>query len=288
MEKRGISIGRMVGIYVISIICLISITLLITALSVTVWMNSGSYVEPGEIERKVESWVAESITSGEFDTSSFPENAGCIMIDEDGEEIYSAFDGSDEKKLREFAKQSEGTPEARILQGQDVYIKVTLGGVSAHVHYNMGVGYEYVILAAVFLLLILEVMVPTIILIHRIKKSVRKAEMHAEKLKAHDLSGETERTGIREIDEITLAMDDLKKSLSDSLESKWRDEQKAKSEMAQIAHDLKTPLTIIRGNADLLLENTDNDEDRESLQSIIENAEKITRSILEILEKEES
>ena len=55
--------------------------------------------------------------------------------------------------------------------------------------------------------------------------------------------------------------------------------------MAQIAHDLKTPLTIIRGNADLLMENTDNEEDIESLGIIIESAEKITRSILEILEK---
>jgi K+-sensing histidine kinase KdpD len=110
-------------------------------------------------------------------------------------------------------------------------------------------------------------------------------EEHTEKLKLHDLSGENTRTGIRELDEISAAIDDLKASLSDSLESKWRDEQKTKAEMAQIAHDLKTPLTIIRGNADLLLENADNDDDRESIACIIQSAESISRSILEILEK---
>ncbi|MBP3753908.1 MAG: hypothetical protein J6I66_03545 [Lachnospiraceae bacterium] len=287
MEKRGISFGRMVGIYVISIMCLIGITVLITLISVATWMNSDSYVEPGEIEREVENWVDQTKTSGEFDMSSFPENAGCIMTDEDGNEVYTALDGSDEKNFRNFIKQCESYPESKVLQGQDVYLKLTIDGTSAYIHYNMGVGNEYLILAGVILLLILEVAVPTVILIHVVKKAVGKAEEHAEKLKSHDLSGEGFRTGIREMDEIALAMDDLKKSLSDSLESKWRDEQKTKADMAQIAHDLKTPLTIIRGNADLLLESADNADDKESIQSIIENAEKITRSILEILEMQE-
>ena len=287
MEKRGISFGRMVGIYVISIMCLIGITVLITLISVTAWMNSDSYVEPGEIEREVETWVAQTKASGEFDMSSFPEDAGCIMTDEEGNEVYTALDGSDEKKFRNFIKQCESYPESKVLQGQDVYLKLTIDGISVHIHYNMGVGNEYLILMGVILLLILEVAVPTVILIHVVKKAVGKAEEHAEKLKSHDLSGEGFRTGIREMDEIALAMDDLKKSLSESLESKWRDEQKTKADMAQIAHDLKTPLTIIRGNADLLLESADNEDDKESIQSIIENAEKITRSILEILEMQE-
>ena len=55
--------------------------------------------------------------------------------------------------------------------------------------------------------------------------------------------------------------------------------------MAMIAHDLKTPLTIIRGNADLLLENENDEEKIESAQAIINNAERIARSILKILEK---
>ncbi len=52
-----------------------------------------------------------------------------------------------------------------------------------------------------------------------------------------------------------------------------------------MAHDLKTPLTVIRGNADLLLENNPDPDARESLTSIINNSERIAQSILEILEK---
>ena len=286
MEKRGISIGGMMGIYIISVISLLCITALICTISVTMWMNSDSYTEPGKIERDVEGWLSDSLYSGEFDTSSFPEEAGCIMISESGEEIYSHFDGSDENSLRDFVSEFENTPECRILRGQNVYLKVNAEGASVYIHYNLGVHNEYLIFGVAALSFALVVIVPTIIVIRKINKAVKRVERHAEELKAHDLSGDKVNTGIKEIDEISLAIDDLKTSLSDSLESKWKDEQRTKTEMAQIAHDLKTPLTIIRGNADLLLENTDNDEDRESLQSIIENAEKITGSILEILEKQ--
>ena len=77
----------------------------------------------------------------------------------------------------------------------------------------------------------------------------------------------------------------LKSMIYKIAEEKWRGEYETKQEMAQIAHDLKTPLTVIRGNADLLLENESDPDARESLTSIINNSERIAQSILEILEK---
>ena len=284
MEKSGIKISRMVGIYIVSIICLLGITMIIAFFSISKWMSSGSYVEPREVEKGVENWITDSVENGEFDPSSFPQAAGCIIVDEGGEEVFTSFAG-DEKKLRMFAQEHPGG-ESRILQGQDVYIRFALGDDAAYIHYSLGVKNEYLIFALILVLFVLEVVVPTVILVRGIKHAIRKVEERAEQLKAHDLSGESIHTGVRELDEISAAIDDLKKSLSESLESKWKDEQRTKSEMAQIAHDLKTPLTIIRGNADLILESAENEEDRESIQSIIENAEKITRSILEILEKQ--
>jgi len=286
MEKGRISIGQMMGIYIFSIICLLFITAALSVISVTMWLNSASYAEPGQLDRDVESWISESKVNGVFDTSSFPKGAGCIIIGENGEEIYTRFDTSGEKALREFISEFENTPECRILRGQDVYLKAGIGGKSAYIHYSLRVKYEYTVFILIILVFALVVVVPTVIVIRKINKAVKRVEDHAERLKDQDLSEKGVSTGIREIDEISLAIDSLRDSLSESLEAKWKDEQRTKTEMAQIAHDLKTPLTIIRGNADLLLENTDNDEDRESLQSIIENAEKISRSVLEILERQ--
>ena len=288
MEKSGMKISRMVGIYIVSVILLMGITGIISMFYISRWLSSDSYTEPKITESEVENWLAESINADSFDPYSFPQNAGLIIRDSEGKEIYASFTASDEKKLRKFAEDYSGEGESRILKGQDLYLKVRLDGQVAFIHYSMKVKNEMTVALAVIASFMLAVLLPTIVLIRVINGGIGKVEQYTEVLKTGDLSAEDVGTGITELDRISHEINSLKNSLSESLESKWRDEQRTKSEMAQIAHDLKTPLTIIRGNADLLLENTDNEEDRESLQSIIENAEKITRSILEILEKEDS
>ena len=80
----------------------------------------------------------------------------------------------------------------------------------------------------------------------------------------------------------------LRKIIYAIAEDKWRKEYETKQEMAQIAHDLKTPLTVIRGNADLLLEKEQDEDSLDSINAIISNSERIARSILDILEKENS
>ena len=41
------------------------------------------------------------------------------------------------------------------------------------------------------------------------------------------------------------------RELTDSLQSQWRMEQQRTEQIAALAHDLKTPLTVIQGNAEL-------------------------------------
>lgn len=45
--------------------------------------------------------------------------------------------------------------------------------------------------------------------------------------------------------------------LTDSLQRQWQLEQQRTEQVAALAHDLKTPLTIIQGNAELLAESAD-------------------------------
>lgn len=72
-------------------------------------------------------------------------------------------------------------------------------------------------------------------------------------------AGELERgdftaTGVRELDGAMDAMRTLKETLSGSLRAQWRLEQQRAEQIAALAHDLKTPLTVIGGNAELLAE----------------------------------
>lgn len=59
---------------------------------------------------------------------------------------------------------------------------------------------------------------------------------------------------VRETNEVLDAIDAMRISLKTSLEKQWASEQAQRESLSSLAHDLKTPLTIVRGNADLLRE----------------------------------
>ena len=61
-------------------------------------------------------------------------------------------------------------------------------------------------------------------------------------------------TGILELEQAIGAMERLRTSLADSLGRQWRMEAERQEELSALAHDIKTPLAVILGNAELLEE----------------------------------
>lgn len=62
------------------------------------------------------------------------------------------------------------------------------------------------------------------------------------------------RTNVREVNDVLGAMDEMRSSLSDSLEARWAAERSQREQVASLAHDLKTPLTVMRANAEFVAE----------------------------------
>ena len=109
--------------------------------------------------------------------------------------------------------------------------------------------------------------------------------IHAtEKIQNQDLNFEIEQTRITEINTALDAMDKLKQALSASLKEQWASEQQRKLQIAALAHDIKTPLTVIKGNTDLLME--DNLECSELLNYIkisSDNIEKYVELLMDVV-----
>ena len=59
---------------------------------------------------------------------------------------------------------------------------------------------------------------------------------------------------IKEFEDVICSFEDMKNNLKLSLEQQWNAEQLQREQMAALAHDLKTPLTVIQGNVDLIRE----------------------------------
>ena len=92
------------------------------------------------------------------------------------------------------------------------------------------------------------------------------------RIEERDLDFEVASSRVREIDDVLAAMDDMRASLKDSLEAQWRGEQAQREQIAALAHDLKTPLTVVRGNVDLLLEGELSGEQRSCAADVAEGA----------------
>ena len=67
---------------------------------------------------------------------------------------------------------------------------------------------------------------------------------------------DTDGARLREFSATLQAMQTMGRELTDSLQSQWRMEQQRAEQLAALTHDLKTPLAVIQGNADLLAEDT--------------------------------
>ena len=85
---------------------------------------------------------------------------------------------------------------------------------------------------------------------------------------------------VREYESTLQALQTMGDALTGSLQKQWAMEQRQREQIIQLSHKLKTPLTIIEGNAELLAEDNGlTEEQRAQVESILQGAEQ-TRTYL--------
>ena len=85
---------------------------------------------------------------------------------------------------------------------------------------------------------------------------------------------DTDGVRIREFAATLQALQTMGRELTDSLQSQWRMEQQRTEQIAALAHDLKTPLTVIQGNADLLAEDALSADQQTQVEAILRGTER--------------
>ena len=100
-----------------------------------------------------------------------------------------------------------------------------------------------------------------------------------------NLDFEVGHSNIKEFEDVLISFSHMKESLKASLEQQWKAEQMQKEQIAALAHDLKTPLTVIHGNADLICETELDKEQRlyaEYISSSSEQMQLYIRTLIDI------
>lgn len=139
-----------------------------------------------------------------------------------------------------------------------------------------------------FLLFILGILIIIVIVARRFGKNLDK-QLHAlavasNKIACHDLDFEIQVSGIKEVDSVLFSMNEMRMALKESLEKQWQIEQEKNKQMSSLAHDLKTPLTLVRGNSELLLESDLSDFDKTCVEYIASSALQLQNYVQTLIE----
>ena len=128
------------------------------------------------------------------------------------------------------------------------------------------------------------VLIITTIYAKKLNKNLLPLLKATEKIKNQDLDFGIEYSGIREFNDVLLSISDMKTELKKSLEQQWNLEGAKKEQISALAHDLKTPLTIIKGNAELLSESILDKEQQEYINYISKNTRQIDQYIKTLID----
>lgn len=124
---------------------------------------------------------------------------------------------------------------------------------------------------------IINAMVLSIHFAKQLNKELIRLQEITGKIAENDLAFEKKTSDIREVDVVMTSLVKMRDALKESLAEQWDMELQKTRQLAALAHDIKTPLTVIRGNAELLEEEKLSQEDKECVSDILENVKDIEK-----------
>ena len=113
----------------------------------------------------------------------------------------------------------------------------------------------------------------------KLRHLLKPVQEEIEQIQTKELIIEQKNSVVKEFDDILHLLYEMKSALSVSLQKEWETEKERKKNISALAHDIKTPLTIIKGNAELILEEDKLEEIYQSADIIGVYSDKIERYI---------
>jgi len=182
----------------------------------------------------------------------------------DGKIIENTIDKKYDDLVQEAIKNGKSTSDEVI--GSNIFKAYAMGNRQLVIRYRVNViftnkklyklfenfecGYIVLILIIWFLGFALFLIRSSNIL----KREIHKIAMANDNISRMDLDYEREYSKYKEIDGVLVSIDVLAENLKKSLGEQWDMQVKQKELVEQLTHDIRTPITLIKGNLELLKE----------------------------------
>lgn len=146
--------------------------------------------------------------------------------------------------------------------------------------YRMTAQFESAALRSIFpsadllliIIILLEILISLVVISYifgkYLGKKMDKLLTVVYKIEQQDLDFEIQKSKLYEVDQALDALNHMRIALKQSLSKQWYDDKMRQDQLSALAHDLKTPLTIIRGNTELLFDTSLSMEQKECAEYI--------------------
>lgn len=111
---------------------------------------------------------------------------------------------------------------------------------------------DLMMIGSMIVSILLIFVVLTFFYANKLRQQLRPILRATEKIAEQDLDFQTSRSTIKEFNQVLSGLGHMRAALRDSLMENWKAEQDKQNQISALTHDLKTPLTVSRGNAELL------------------------------------
>lgn len=257
-------------------------------------ISTGLLIPADQDEKQVRNWEDNAIAATTPLFQEFPADAGYVyIISADNYQVHNLTDAEVTPALELYASGSESVYS---IENKSYYESIHIGeetiisvykmkarfgnGVIAELFPNV----EIIILVSLVLFILASVTLSIYCTAGKMKKDIIKMQIAVNELKDKNLDFQVTWTSIKELNEVLKVLEELKNNFAQSLQSQWKLEQEKSTQMSALAHDIKTPLTVITGDAQLLSECNLNEEENEYAISICHNAERIQKYVAQIIE----
>ncbi|WP_244833460.1 HAMP domain-containing sensor histidine kinase [Clostridium sp. BJN0001] len=148
---------------------------------------------------------------------------------------------------------------------------------------------EFVQYALILFLFILYIILFSKKVSKEISKEMDKLKETMIKINSKNLDFDVKYSNISEINGVIKSLEMMKNELKASLKREWDSKEEKRRQLGALIHDLKTPLTVIRGNAELMAEEDLNEDQKDFNESILSealNMEKYIKILMDIINSE--
>lgn len=297
--KKEKSISKVFRFYIIIFFVLTVIQVLVFNTLFQIGINAGAVVPANYSEKIIERNASEiAIINIEQVQNLIPENCVYAIYDLSGDIIKSNINNNFAKEMWSMVSNSQ-------LNGKGYYYKFimrnnnqicivgyTLNSVFINKYMNKYLpAPDLCLIFLFFIVFLIQMIIISKKFGKRLSKEMKILNETTHNITMENLDFKIDYGNIKEINNVLTALDKMKNQLSDSLQRQWHIEEMRNSQIGALAHDIKTPLTIIKGNSELLGELDLNSEQKvfnDGIQSEINTMENYLKVLLEIMNSDKN